>query len=56
MFTYSSGLRVGELVNLETADIRRDVMRIIVLQTKGHRDRYAILSHVCLAQLEKYRC
>jgi site-specific recombinase XerD len=54
MLVYSSGLRVGELVELKASDIRRDIMRLAVRQAKGNRDRYAILSSVCLAQLEKY--
>jgi site-specific recombinase XerD len=54
MVAYSSGLRVGEIVSLQVAGIRRDIMRLAVKQAKGHKDRYAILSHVCLSQLEKY--
>ena len=54
MLTYSSGLRVGEVVNLKASDIRRESMRLVVRQAKGHKDRYALLSTVCLAQLEKY--
>ncbi len=41
--TYSSGLRVGELVTLKVTDIRRNIMRLAVRQAKGHKDRYAIL-------------
>lgn len=54
MLTYSSGLRVGELVNLKITDINRSLMRISVKQAKGHKDRYAILSSVCLKHLEEY--
>lgn len=54
MLTYSSGLRVGELVKLEIFDIRRDIMRIAVRQAKGSKDRYTILSSVCLTYLEYY--
>lgn len=54
MLVYSSGLRVGEVVNLAISDIRRDSMRLVVRQAKGHKDRYALLSNVCLAQLETY--
>jgi integrase/recombinase XerD len=54
MLTYSAGLRVGELVALEITDIRRNIMRISVRQAKGQKDRYAILSSVCLGCLEKY--
>jgi len=54
MLAYSSGLRVGELVLLKVTDIRRNNMRLSVRQAKGNKDRYAILSSVCLTQLEKY--
>jgi len=54
MLAYSSGLRVGEIVELKVTDIRRDIMRLNVRQAKGHKDRYTILSQTCLTQLEKY--
>jgi site-specific recombinase XerD len=54
MLVYSSGIRVGELVNILLTDIHRNLMRILVRQAKGHKDRYALLSEVCLAQLEIY--
>ena len=54
LLAYSSGLRVGEIVNLTIQDINRSIMRIAVRQGKGHKDRYAILSEVCLNQLETY--
>jgi len=54
MLTYSSGLRVGELVNLKVGDILRDSMRLKVRDAKGGRDRYTLLSEICLKQLEIY--
>src|SRR5512145_206499 len=54
MLTYSSGLRVGELVNLKVSDISRDSMRLKVRDAKGGKDRYTLLSEICLNQLEKY--
>jgi len=54
MLTYSSGLRVSELVKLKPGDIIRDSMRLKIRQAKGAKDRYAILSSVCLEQLEAY--
>ena len=54
MLVYSSGLRIGELVMLKITDIHRNIMRISVRQGKGHKDRYTILSGVCLKQLERY--
>jgi len=54
MLVYSSGLRVGELVNLKACDICRDSMRLKVRDAKGGRDRYTLLSEICLNQLEQY--
>ena len=54
MLTYSSGLRVGELVNLKVSDISRDSMRLKVRDGKGGKDRYTLLSEFCLNQLEDY--
>jgi len=54
MLVYSSGLRVGELVNLQVHDIVRNSMRIRVRDAKGGKDRYTILAHRCLQQLELY--
>lgn len=54
MLTYSSGLRVGELVNLKVRDILRDSMRLKVRDAKGGKDRYTLLSEICLEQLEIY--
>lgn len=54
MLTYSSGLRVGELVNFKSSDIFRDPMRLKVRDAKGGRDRYTLLSKICLNQLELY--
>ena len=54
MLTYSSGLRVGELVNLRVDDIVRDSMRLKVRDAKGGKDRYTLLSEICLNQLEQY--
>lgn len=54
ILTYSSGLRVGELVGLKVSDIRRNMMRLAVREAKGNKDRYTILSTICLTHLEKY--
>jgi len=54
MTAYSAGLRVGELVNLNIADIDAARMTIRVKQGKGGKDRYAILSHNLLTELRKY--
>lgn len=54
MLAYSSGLRVGEIVNLKAGDINRDKMRLKVRDAKGGKDRYTLLSEICLNQLEEY--
>lgn len=52
---YSSGLRVGEVVRLKTADIDCSRMLIHIVQGKGRKDRYSVLSRTALDVLEKYR-
>ncbi len=52
--TYSSGLRVGEVVRLKLSDIDSDRMAIHVVQGKGRKDRYTILSEVALNVLREY--
>ncbi len=51
---YSSGLRVGELVRLKLVDIDSDRMLIKVIQGKGKKDRYTILSKKLLKDLREY--
>jgi len=51
---YSAGLRISEAVSLRISDIRRDKMLIFISQGKGSKDRYAVLSKRCLADLEDY--
>lgn len=52
--TYSSGLRVGEVVRLKVNDIDSDRMLIHVIQGKGRKDRYTVLSEVALKVLREY--
>ena len=54
ILTYSSGLRVSEVIKLKPDDIIRSKMRLKIRQAKGHKDRYTILSETCLKYLEKY--
>jgi len=54
LIVYSSGLRVSEVSQLKLTDIIRDKMRINVRQGKGAKDRYTILSSICLSCLEYY--
>ncbi|HHX62176.1 MAG TPA: tyrosine-type recombinase/integrase [Epulopiscium sp.] len=51
---YSGGLRVGEVVRLKSTDIDSERMLIHVVQGKGRKDRYTLLSQVALVQLRKY--
>jgi site-specific recombinase XerD len=54
LLVYSAGLRVSEVVKLKCDDIDSDRMLIRVEQGKGRKDRYTLLSKVCLEQLRKY--
>lgn len=51
---YSSGLRLGELLNLKINDIDKNRMLILVTQAKGNKDRYTILSEHLLHDLRIY--
>ncbi len=53
MTTYSAGLRVNEVVKLKPKDIDSSRMMIFI-HGKGSKDRYSILSHLCLKELRKY--
>lgn len=54
MVLYSSGVRVGELVNLKPADILSDRKLIFVRGGKGKKDRHTILSNKTLDVLREY--
>jgi len=51
---YSAGLRTGEVVHLQLADIDSGRMMIRIDQGKGHKDRYAMLSERLLLTLRRY--
>ncbi len=51
---YASGLRVGELVNLQPGDIDSERMLVHVRQGKGRKDRYVMLSPELLSRLRDY--
>jgi site-specific recombinase XerD len=51
---YSSGLRVSESVHVKLSDIKRDRRKLLVRQGKGAKDRYTILSDLCLNLLDTY--
>jgi site-specific recombinase XerD len=54
MLAYSAGLRVGELTRIKPANIIKDKMRVRIDNGKGNKDRYTILSGLCLAHLRSY--
>ena len=54
MLLYSSGLRVSEIAHLRIADIDSKQMRIKVVQGKGAKDRYTLLSQPVLLELRAY--
>lgn len=54
MLIYSSGLRLGEARNLKPSDIDSQRMQVRVVQGKGFKDRYSILSPVALDLLRIY--
>lgn len=51
---YSAGLRLSEVKNLKIGDIDSKRMMIRVVQAKGFKDRYTILSPVALELLRYY--
>lgn len=52
--TYSSGLRVGEVVRLKFQDIDIERKTIFIKQGKGKKDRYTLLSDAALAVIKQY--
>ena len=54
MVTYSAGLRVSEVTRLRVEDIDSQRMQIRVVQGKGRKDRYTLLSELLLNQLREY--
>ena len=54
MLLYSSGLRVSEISSLKITDIDSKSMRIKVVQGKGAKDRYTVLSQQVLLELRAY--
>jgi integrase/recombinase XerD len=54
MTSYGGGLRVGEVGRLRVADIDSQRMTIRVVQGKGNKDRYTLLSAQLLSELRRY--
>ena len=51
---YGSGLRVSEAATLKTGNIDSGTMRVFVLEAKGAKDRYTVLSRIALHLLREY--
>lgn len=51
---YSSGLRIGELLNLRLRDFDFSRMQIHVRQSKGRKDRYVIVAKSMMPLLNNY--
>ena len=51
---YSMGLRLGEALNLEVADIDSDRGKVHVHQGKGRKDRFVFLPTITLDALRRY--
>lgn len=54
MLLYSTGIRLSELSYLRITDIDSKNMRVKVVQGKGSKDRYTILSETVLLELRAY--
>lgn len=54
MMLYSSGMRLSEIAALKITDIDSKLMRIKVVQGKGAKDRFTILSQQVLLELRAY--
>jgi integrase/recombinase XerD len=52
--TYSSGLRVGEVVRLRLQDIDKDRKTLHIRQGKGRKDRITLLSDAAYEIVQKY--
>ncbi len=51
---YASGLRVGELINLELSDIDVNRYQIFIRNSKGRKDRYVIMAKSLMPLLNNY--
>ncbi len=51
---YSSGLRIGELLNLQLKDIDIDRRQVFIRQSKGRKDRYVMLAESILPLVYNY--
>ncbi len=54
MTMYGAGLRVSEVVRLKVCDIDSQKMQIFIRNSKGSKDRFALLSQANLEMLREY--
>ncbi|MFD0671649.1 tyrosine-type recombinase/integrase [Cohnella sp. GCM10027633] len=54
LLTYSSGLRVSEVVRLKFGDLDADRRTLLVRQGKGRKDRITVLSEHAFAAVQTY--
>jgi integrase/recombinase XerD len=54
MLLYSTGMRLSEIASLKITDIDSKLMRIKIVQGKGAKDRFTILSEQVLQELRAY--
>lgn len=52
--TYSSGLRVSEVVKLKRSDLDSERNTLLVRQGKGRKDRYTLLSEAAMKVVQSY--
>ena len=50
----TSGLRVGELIRIKVRDINLDELTLTVRQSKGKKDRVAVISYKLINSLSSY--
>lgn len=53
--TYSSGLRVSEVIRLQLQDFDQEAKTIRIRQGKGRKDRFTLLSEAAFAMVRQYR-
>lgn len=51
---YGSGLRLREVRHLRVSDVDSEQMRLFIYQSKGKKDRFAVLSQTSLTVLREY--
>ncbi len=50
----ATGVRIGELLNIEKNDVKWEQRQIVIKDTKGDRDRFVLFTPSCEARLKEY--